>query len=562
MRMRFPNCVVAALQLFITICNSEYSSYTNPILPGFHPDPSCIFVPEWNNTYFCTSSTFNYFPGLPIYASRDLVHWKHVSNAISRPEQLPYLAFVSRGTSGIYAPTLRFREGEFHIITTTVNQALPRENLTRWDNFVVTTTNPYDSASWSDPIQYYGPGIDPSPFWDQDGVLWVSSIFNSSGIVHAPVDLSTGEVTLPYRSVWNGTGGASPEGAHIYQKDGWYYIIIAEGGTREKHQVTMARSRDLHGPYEPHPDNPVLTAYLSGAYFQAVGHIDLFQDDQGQWWAVGLAVRAGGSYSDNPYGSNLPMGRETWLMPVQWDEDDWPIFRNVTGRVSGNFSLPQPSNTKTVQSHGDGPLVDADDKVEFKPGTKLPTHFLHWRLPVAKNYQVSPVGHRNSLKLRSSMLNLTGYDGDSTLGRGQTFVARRQAHTRFRYSIEIDWANSLTRDGMEVGVSIMQDQSQHFDLGVVTLKDSTGQKADGGLRPYMRFRGISTTPFRPPEKKVWIENVYPLPATWANSRLKFQIEAVNETHYAFSAGIPDSVGGLRVFGYCRGDQLVPYYSGE
>lgn len=125
-------------------------TFSNPILPGFHPDPSCIHVPEWNNTFFCTASTFNWFPGLPVYASRDLQHWKLISNALNRPEQLPYMAYNNGGQSGIYAPTLRYRDGTFTIITTLANQALPRENLTRWDNIVFSTKGPY--GEWDDPI--------------------------------------------------------------------------------------------------------------------------------------------------------------------------------------------------------------------------------------------------------------------------------------------------------------------------------------------------------------------------------------------------------------------------
>ena len=137
---------------------TKQSSITNPILPGFHPDPSCIYVPDWNNTFFCSASTFNWFPGLPVYASRDLQHWKLVSNALGKPEQLPYMAYNNRGQSGIYAPTLRYRDGTFTIITTLANQALPRENLTRWDNIIFNTKDPY--GEWDDPIHVSAQFVD------------------------------------------------------------------------------------------------------------------------------------------------------------------------------------------------------------------------------------------------------------------------------------------------------------------------------------------------------------------------------------------------------------------
>lgn len=563
---------------------AQRSSFTNPILPGFHPDPSCIYVSEWNKTFFCTSSTFNWFPGLPIYASRDLLHWKHISNALSRPDQLPYLGYINRGQSGIYAPTIRYHEGIFTITTTLVNQALPRENLTRWDNIIFNSRDPY--GEWNDPIHYYGPGIDPSPFWDEDGVAWVTNTFNSSGIVHAPVNLTTGEVRLPFRWLWLGAGGASPEAAHVYKKDGWYYALLAEGGTREKHMVTMARSRSLHGPYEGAPNNPLLTAYNNTrSYFQAVGHVDLFQDGDDQWWAAGLTVRAGGNYAEDPYGANFPMGRETFLTPVQWPQGEFPIFTNVSGTITGNFRLPQPSGPNTVPEQGSGQLVDADDIVDFEPASYIPPHLLYWRIPHTKNYVVSAPGHENALALRSSMLNLTGFDGDSSLGRGQTFLARRQSHTIFRFSVEINWAN-LARDSEETGISIFQDQSQHFDIGVVMLsslepknktsgtiypvppnefgpiEDVTRTLPDAPPKPYIRFGGLGVSGFRRPEQQRWVEELTPLPSSWANSSLRFQIEAVNTTHYSFSAGPAGCADKeLRVFGYARGDLLVPVYSG-
>ncbi|KAJ4345606.1 uncharacterized protein N0V89_011739 [Didymosphaeria variabile] len=567
------------------LTQARQSSFHNPILPGFHPDPSCIFVPEYNETFFCTTSTFNWFPGVPVYASRDLLHWKHVSNALNRPEQLPYLGYVNRGQSGIYAPTIRYRDGVFSIITTLVNQALPRENLTRWDNIIFNTRDPY--GDWDDLIHYYGPGIDPTPFWDDDEIAWVTSTFNSSGVVHAPVNLTTGEITLPYKWLWMGSGGASPEGARVYKKDGWYYVLLAEGGTREKHMVTMARSRSLHGPYEGAPNNPLLTAYKhTDSYFQAVGHADLFQHSNGQWWASGLSVRAGGNYADDPYHANFPMGRETILVPVDWPEGEFPIFQNVSGTMTGDFTLPQPSGPETVPREGNGQLVDANDEVDFEPGCQTPPHFLHWRIPHQKNYKVSPQGHNNTLALRSSMLNLTGFDGDSSLGRGQTFVSRRQSHTLFKFSVEVDWKGYLTRDSEEAGITIFQDQSQHFNIGVVLLSSTEPKNQTSGTiyplpenefgpipeltraipdaepKPYIRFGGISESSFRRKNATRWVEELTELPEEWTDSKLKFQIEAINTTHYSFSAGAAGSSGvDLRVFGYTRGELMVPVYSG-
>lgn len=245
-------------------------------------------------------------------------------------------------------------------------------------------------------------------------------------------------------------------------------MLAAEGGTRENHMVTMARSRNLQGPFEPAPANPLLTAANdTSTYFQAVGHADLFQDANGRWWAVALAVRAGGSYGEAPYFANFPLGRETVLTPVTWEEGGWPVFTPVSGEVSG-WTLP----AEEIPGQGEGQLSDADDSVTFPPGSPLPIHFVRWRLPTARNYAVSPPGHWNTLALKSSVLNLTGFDGDYALRRGQTFVGRRMAHSLFRFRIDVDWTSSLTKEEMEVGVWAIQDQAQHFDLGIVLLKPS------------------------------------------------------------------------------------------
>ncbi|KAI9148347.1 Non-reducing end alpha-L-arabinofuranosidase BoGH43A [Paramyrothecium foliicola] len=556
--MKLRNYLTASVAVAgASVVQAANSTFQNPIISGFNPDPSCIFVPEHNNTFFCATSSFLVFPGLPIHASHDLVHWKHVSNGFSRADQLPGMAFLPRATSGMYAPTLRFHQGTFYLMCTLVNQQLPRTNDSRWDNFLITSKDPYSSEAWSDPVHFSFPGFDPSPFWDDDGTTWVSGAHTAAyypGVMHAPLNFETGEIgdiIMP----WNGTGGASPEAPHIWKRDGWYYLLLAEGGTRENHMVTMARSKSIRGPYEPAPGNPLLTAANNTeSYFQAVGHADLFQDANGKWWAAALAVRAGGSYGQapGPYFGNLPMGRETVLTAVTWDKDEFPVFDPISGTQSG-WQLP----TKSIPQQGEGQLSDADDTVTFPPGSSLPIHFVHWRLPKSRNYRVSPRGHKNTLALKSSVLNLTAFDADFALGRGQTFVGRRMAHSLFKYSVEVDYEKSLSKEEMEVGVAAIQDQAQHFDLGVVMLRSKQGD----ALKPHIRFRGHSETPYR---GRTFIQtNVVEVPKEWAKKKLKLQIEAVNSTHFAFSAGPVEKRGQakLSVFGHCRGTDLVPYYSG-
>ncbi|KFY03073.1 hypothetical protein V494_00412 [Pseudogymnoascus sp. VKM F-4513 (FW-928)] len=536
--------------LTLTICSALVlaadSTYTNPILPGFHPDPSCIFVPSWDNTYFCASSSFNAFPGIPIHASRDLKNWKLIGNAFSRPEMFPALATTNRSTGGIWAPTLRYREergnGKFWISSTLVFDDLPKNNVSRWDNFVISTDNPYISTSWRDPVHFKFGGYDTSLFWDDDGEVYVAGSHQYTvwpGIQLAKIDLNTG-ATGEWSNPWNGTGGLAPEGPHIYKKDGMYYLMLAEGGTGLNHMVTLARSRDsIQGPYEPAPHNPLLTNANTTAFFQSVGHADLFQDRHGRWWAVALSTRSGREYL------NYPMGRETVLTPVTWEKDDWPIFQNVSGMESGwEPSLP------TLIPQDDGPYLEKGDYVTFPTGSSLPLNLVHWRLPTSDTYRISPPGHENSLILKSSFLNLTSFDGYYTGGLGQTFIGQRQMDSLFTYTLDLN-ASNLRDEEDEIGVAVFLVQRYHFELGIVLLLDSSNTTT---LAPHFRFRGISNTSI--PD----IISPFP-PYLSLDTPIAMEISAFNYTHYSYSAGPRDQRHLWQTYGYARGAQMSWGFTG-
>ncbi|KAH8881358.1 hypothetical protein GQ53DRAFT_888319 [Thozetella sp. PMI_491] len=510
---------------------SQNSTFLNPILPGFHPDPSCIYVSEWDSTFFCASSSFNAFPGIPIHASKDLQKWKLIGHALNRPEQLPRLAETNRSTSGIWAPTLRFQDDTFYLVTTLVDDDRPQEDFSRWDNIVFKSKDPFDPQSWSEPVHFNFTGYDTSPFWDEDGKVYMVAahawrIF--PGIQIAEIDLETGE-TGEWSTIWNGTGGLAPEGPHIYRKDGFYYLMIAEGGTGVNHMVTMARSTSILGPYTPHPSNPVLTNANTTSYFQTIGHAELFQDEDEQWWAVALSTRSGPDYI------NYPMGRETVLTPVTWKQAEWPVFDRVQGQMEG---WPMPVASKEID--GDGPFITEGDRINFSSGSTLPAHFTYWRFPKPGTFTVSPPGHPNTLRVNPSVLNLTALNGNYAGPEGQAFVGRRQQDTLFTFSVGVDFAPTTLEE--EAGVTVFLTQNHHLDLGLVLLSSTSSPvpspganatKGASGLRPYIRFRGESTTliPKIPP---------IPLPDSWANKRLSFEIKAANWTHYIFSVGPADS----------------------
>ena len=499
--------------------------YANPILPGWHSDPSCTSTnTTYNNTIFCTASTFLAYPGLPIYASNDLLHWKLASNAFNRRSQIPILQDIPSNTTtgGNFAATLRFRNGEFYLIVTFFVQI---GEEVEFKDLVFTSTDPWSDEAWTEPMEFEVVGIDPDIFWDDNDnpdntessdMVYVTST-EARQIQHYTLNLHTGQ-TGPATQLWNGTGAKNPEGPHLYKKDGYYYLLLAEGGTELDHSATIARSRNRTGPWESNPQNPVLTNRNTTEYFQTVGHADLFQTGDGKWWAVALGTRSG------PAWRGYPMGRETVLTPVEW-VDGWPVARAVRGLMEG----PLPTGVKDgLLGEGKG-YVNEPDVIDFQPGSTIPKHFVHWRFPKRDAFEISPADseHANTLRLTPSVSNLTGNASASGEDDAITFIARRQTDTLFTYSIDLDFNPATVNE--EAGLTVFLTQAQHIDLGVVLLPSSpeTGSNMQLGLRFRVQGRGNLKGPLP-------ATRIAPVPGTWEGP-IRLQIQAVNSTHYAFSA---------------------------
>ena len=330
------------------------TAFTNPILPGFHPDPSMCRVGE---DFYLVTSTFEFFPGLPIYHSRDLIHWEVIGHGLSRTSQMP-LVTGGANAFGIYAPTIRFINGRFYLICTNV---APNEK--RAGNFIIWTDDIY--GAWSEPIWLDLPGIDPSLFQDDDGTVYYTG--TDGDIYLATVDLATGKTGARIH-LWAGAGYADIEGPHLYKKDGWYYLLISEGGTSYGHMLTMARSRNITGPYASYENNPVLTNRSTNEKLQATGHADLFQDAAGNWWAVCLAVRP------ISYPLRHLLGRETNLMPVVWPENEWPVFGD-NGHIKLEISGPLPETSIPEGTTEDWvSRYEWDDELLVKKETQVLLH--------------------------------------------------------------------------------------------------------------------------------------------------------------------------------------------
>jgi alpha-N-arabinofuranosidase len=310
--------------------------YRNPTLAGFYPDPTITRV---GADYYFAASTFAYFPGLPIFTSRDLVHWRQVGNAIDRPGQLD---FTGLGLSrGVFAPDLTWRDGTFYLLNTCVDCG---------GNYLLTARDA--AGPWSDPIWIREvDGIDPSFFFDDDGRTYLLNNGPPEGtplydghraIWMQEFDLKAMTPVGPRRVLVNGGVDLSKkpvwiEGPHIYKKDGWYVLSCAEGGTSVNHSQVALRSRNVWGPYVPFAGNPILTQRDLPADrpdpITSAGHADLVEGLDGGWWATFLATRP---YRDDFYNT----GRETFLLPVTWT-DGWPSLLPAGTPIPQVHAAPQ-----------------------------------------------------------------------------------------------------------------------------------------------------------------------------------------------------------------------------
>ena len=320
----------------------QHSVFINPVIPGFNPDPS---VCRAGKDYYLVCSSNEYFPGLPVYHSRDLVNWKMIGHALDQPSQLNLDSVNCSG--GIYAPTIRYHEGTFYIVCTLAGVPGGRQR----GNFMLTAKNP--AGPWSGPLWLTGlPGIDPSLFFDDDGRVFLHGNMTPSNPVwdkHRNIwmqefDLKAGHSVGEARIVLDGAeyygkgtldggiaGGMNNyESPHLYKKDHWYYLVIAHGGTFQNHAVSIWRSRSVFGPFESNPANPILTHrdLPVTSEITSTGHADLVQSPAGAWWMV--------FHGRRPYGGEYYiLGREVFLAPVDWSRS-WPVVNPFgdTGRAA------------------------------------------------------------------------------------------------------------------------------------------------------------------------------------------------------------------------------------
>jgi xylan 1,4-beta-xylosidase len=383
----------------------------NPILPGFNPDPSIVRV---GDDYYIATSTFEWYPGVQIHHSRDLVHWDLAVRPLSREKQLDLRG--EPDSCGIWAPCLTYSDGQFWLIYTDMK----RKSGTMRDCHNYLVTAPSIEGPWSDPVFLNSSGFDPSLFHDDDGKKWLVNMVcdyrcrpsRFGGIVVQEYDVGKRKLVGPVVNVFRGSSLGLTEGPHLYRRNGFYYLILAEGGTGYGHAVTMARAKALTGPYELHPDVSVVSSrFFPEAPLQRAGHGDFVETADGETYLVHLTSRPlPGLYRS-------PLGRETAIQKCVWGEDGWL-------RLAGEKFLPQERvAAPKLPPH---PFPPEPDRIAFVPGT-LPKAFQWLRTPHPERIF--------SLSDRPGHLRLYARESVGSWYE-QALVARRQ--TGFSYDAETE----------------------------------------------------------------------------------------------------------------------------
>jgi len=425
---------------------SPDSQYLNPVLAGFYPDPS---VCRKGDTYYLVTSSFAYYPGVPVFTSKDLVNWRQIGHALTRDSQLQ---LHHHGVSdGIFAPSIAFNaaNGTFYMVTM---------NMGERQVFYVKSKEP--EKGWSEPVQLRGGGMDPSFFFDKDRQSYLvyttlpvgGQNYDGEMAIHAlpfsvagdsvfgkPVELVRGGFNPADKPVWI-------EGPHLYHIGEWYYLMCAQGGTGENHSEVIFRSRQPLGPYESYDGNPILTqsglAEREDAV-SSVGHAALIETLEGDWWAVFLGCR--------PYeGDFYNTGRETFLLPVKW-KDGWPLILNSSEPLPavGRKRNLQPAENQLT---GNFACIDKFDR------KTLDMRWLFLRNPAPGFYSFD---NNNGIRIKALPTNLRQKEALSA-------IFCRQQHTTFEAETELVF-NPLT-DSDFAGMTVFQNEDFNFAFGKTLLR--------------------------------------------------------------------------------------------
>ena len=411
--------------------------YSNPVIKGFYPDPSVCYA---NGKYYLVCSSFQYFPGVPLFESENLVNWKQIGHVLTRKSQVMLEKINSSG--GVFAPTIRYHDGRFYMVTT---------NDTTHENFYVYTDDIY--GEWSEPVFVAQGGIDPSLLFDDGHVYFISNgsdDYGDGGVVQCEIDIATGEKLSHSKCIWHGSGGRFLESPHMYKIGDTYYLMAAEGGTEYGHMITYARADNVWGEFENYPCNPVLTnRNKAPEIIQGIGHGDLIQDKCGNWHILCLGFR-----QIHMWIQHHTLGRETFLIPVEFHLDGWFSAGN-DGTAESRYEI-------------EGDFVQEEKRTYTFENTNPDIEWCYLRHPVKENYEF--VRNKNVSGDNTSVSdqwilhgsNVTLEDVDSP-----TFIGIRQKDFHFTLKVKV------SPDSGEAGVSVYSCENEHYDIALCKSEENT-----------------------------------------------------------------------------------------
>lgn len=396
-------------------------TYTNPLVKGFYPDPSVCAA---NGKYYLVCSSFQYFPGVPLFESDDLVNWKQIGHVLTRKSQVMLEKINSSG--GVFAPTIRYNNGRFYMVTT---------NDTTHQNFYVYTDDIY--GEWSEPVFVDQGGIDPSLYFEDGRTYFMSNGADDEGkggVVQCEINIETGEKLSPSRCIWQGSGGRYLESPHLYKINGTYYLMAAEGGTEYGHMITCARADSVWGEFESCPYNPVITNRNKAPFIiQGIGHGDLICDKYGDWHILCLGFRQIGIWM--PYHN---LGREVFMVPVHFTEDGW-FKAGLDGTCAESYEMQ-------------GNHIQREQKSYTFKNTAWNLEWCFLRHPVEENYTLTD---------EKAVLRGTATTLDDVAS--PTFVAIRQRGFNgcVRAKVKL-----LDGENAEAGLTAFMCEDEHYEVAI------------------------------------------------------------------------------------------------
>lgn len=392
--------------------------YKNPVIKGFYPDPS---VCQANGKYYLVTSTFQYFPGVALFESDDLVNWDQIGYVLTRPEQVELENINSSG--GVFAPTIRYNDGRFYMVTT---------NDTTHKNFYVYTDDIY--GEWSDPIGVDQGGIDPSLYFEDGRTYFMSNGTDEegkSGVIQCEIDINTGKKLTKSKCIWQGSGGRYLESPHLYKIGEWYYLMAAEGGTEYGHMITLARAETVWGEFESCPYNPILTNRNKAPFIiQGIGHGDLVSDKNGGLFIISLGFRQ--IHMWMPYHN---LGREVFLTPARITGDGW-IEAGTDGTTDESYEIAGDFTQKPLKTYT---FENTDVNIDW----------CFMRIPAKENYELS----KERFVLHGTEVTLDD-------AASPTFIALRQRDHVFEMQADV-----TVTDG-EGGITIFMDENEHYEIAL------------------------------------------------------------------------------------------------